>query len=348
MIQGPEPGSLYKLPDNRVTTIGRSSRNTIRTVSSSVSRFHCEVSCVNGQWELTDLNSKKGTMVNGERIEGRCALTRGDIVRVSTTVFRFDMMDETAAQDGAIVAIMEAELDQKLLTKGEAPGSLADIRARSRLESEEAREGRVSHGRKLKANLAFVCVIAVAVGIVVTSLLVYAYRRSAVPRQQRAFREEHARALYDEALVALRMGDRTMALRKLWDAATEYPGTQAAREAGRARAETFWPLAQEKLALVCGREADGDYAAALSLYEELRQLHPDRLLEELLAQRREYTVRLAHASYKATDQEGRQLAAAGNAKAAIGLYGRARDRIGLPELVAEAQARIAELEKGAP
>ena len=35
MIQGPEPGSIYKLPDNRVTTIGRSSRTAACRYSST-------------------------------------------------------------------------------------------------------------------------------------------------------------------------------------------------------------------------------------------------------------------------------------------------------------------------
>ncbi len=66
VIQGPEPGIIYRLPENRVTTIGRSTRNSIVVVNPDVSRFHCELSYVNGRWELHDLNSKKGTIINGE------------------------------------------------------------------------------------------------------------------------------------------------------------------------------------------------------------------------------------------------------------------------------------------
>ena len=155
MIQGPEPGTVYKLPDNRVTTVGRSSRNTIRAVSSSVSRFHCEVSWVNGQWELNDLNSKRGTFVNGERVTDKWALSPGDIIRTATTLFRFDMIDENVLKDGAIVAIMEAGLDQKLDTKQEAPGSLDDIRMRSRLEGDSTLEERHRPSDRPRINLVF-------------------------------------------------------------------------------------------------------------------------------------------------------------------------------------------------
>ncbi len=61
---------IYRLPENRVTTIGRSTRNSIVVVNPDVSRFHCELSYVNGRWELHDLNSKKGTIVNGEGLDG--------------------------------------------------------------------------------------------------------------------------------------------------------------------------------------------------------------------------------------------------------------------------------------
>ncbi len=169
MIQGPDPGSLYKLPDNRVTTIGRSSRNTVKLLTSSVSRFHCEISCVDGDWELRDLNSRRGTVVNDQRVSERHLLRPGDIIRLSSVLLRFDMIDESVADDGAIVAIMEAELDRKLREKREATGSLEDIRQRSRLEGRQTREERRSRRAELKTNALFLAAVAavadVAVGV---------------------------------------------------------------------------------------------------------------------------------------------------------------------------------------
>jgi len=346
MIQGPEPGSLCKLPDNRVTTIGRSSRNTVRAVSPNVSRFHCEIACVNGEWELNDLNSKKGTMVNGQLIAGRCVLTPGDIIRVGSTVFRFDVIDETALRDGAMVAIMEAELDQRLLTKGEATGSLEDIRARSRLEGEQARQERWSQRRVLRLNVAFLGVVAAAVGIIVTAILVYAHANAA-PRDDAGSREERARLQLDRALAALKAGQEADALQRLLGVQTSFPQTQAAREAARVRVERLWSAAEDKLALVAQREAEGDFAAALRLYDELAPLGPDQLLQDLLQERRGFTVRLAHASFKALSQEADRRAGAGDVQGALDLYRQARDAVGLPELAAQADAKIAELEQSA-
>ena len=345
MIQGPEPGSFHKLPDNRVTTIGRSSRNTLRAVSPSVSRFHCEVACVDGTWELTDLNSRKGTIVNGERIEGRCTLKPADIIRVGATVFRFDLVDESSLQDGAMVAIMEAELDQKLLPKGEAAGSLDDIRSRSRLESETVREQREVGRRSLKANATFLGIVAIAVGVIVTGLLAYAHRRAAAPQAEADRMEARARTLVAEAQAALKAGDAAAALDKLGAMDRDFSRTRAARDVPQLRAAAVWSTAQEKLSLIEQHESEGDYAAALAVYEGLKKLPPEEGLEDLLAQRRTYTVRLANASFKALDVAAQQRVAAGDVKGALEIYRRAESRIGVPELVAQAQAKTAALEK---
>ncbi len=345
MIQGPEPGSFHKLPDNRVTTIGRSSRNTLRAVSPSVSRFHCEVACVDGSWELTDLNSRKGTIVNGERIEGRCKLKPADIIRVGATVFRFDLADEGSLQDGAMVAIMEAELDQKLMPKGEVAGSLDDIRWRSRLDGETTREDRHADRRGVRANAIFLGIVLVAVGAAVAGLLAYAHERAAAPQAEADRMEARARALVDGARAALKSGDAAGALDKLAAVDKDLSRTRAAQEVPQLRTAAVWAVAQQKLALVEQREAEGDYAGALAVHEELRKLPPDKPLEDLLARQHTYTVRLATVAFKALDQAAQQRVAGGDAKAALDAYRRAEARIGVPELVAQAQARIAALEK---
>jgi pSer/pThr/pTyr-binding forkhead associated (FHA) protein len=301
MIQGPAPGSLYKLRDNRVTTIGRSSRSSIRVVNPSVSRFHCEVAWVNGLWRINDLNSKKGTVVNGEWIQDRCVLRPGDIIRLATIVFRFDMMSETALQDGAIVAIMEAELDQKLATKGEAAGSLEDIRARSRLEGEDRVRPHRRRGA-LRANLTFIAAAAVVVAAVVGAVLFCAREVVRAP--------------------------------------------QKAREVQEVRRQTLWAEVEQKLSLVAARETESNYAAALALYDELDQKDPEEPIRRLLWERKQLTVRLARGSFEATQRNARRQIEKGNTRAALALYQKARDRVGLPELAAQAETMIARLEQG--
>jgi pSer/pThr/pTyr-binding forkhead associated (FHA) protein len=341
MIQGPEPGSLYKLPDNRVTTIGRSSRNTIRSVSSNVSRFHCEVSCVNGRWELTDLNSKKGTIVNGELIGDVHVLKPGDIVRLGTTVFRFDMIDETMLDDGAMVALMEAELDQKLVTKGEATASLEDIRARSRMEVRDSRRSRTARRSALRTNLAFLAAVLAAVGIVVTAGLLYAHRR-AVPSQER--REREARRLHGEAAASLEAGKVEAALARWREVRARFPDTEAAADAREAAAELIWREAQRELDAVAGAEAEGDFAGALDAYAGIERLQPERPLPDVLKRRREYTVRLAHASFRVAEAEAERRAQEGDVAAASRIYRSVAERVGVPELAARARDAADELQ----
>lgn len=305
MIQGPEPGSFYKLPDNRVTTIGRSSRNTLRALGPSVSRFHCEVCWVNGRWELNDLNSKKGTLVNGRRIEDKLVLHAGDIIRLSTIVFRFDMIEESALRDGAMMAIVEAGMDTKLAPKGAVTGSLEDIRARSRLE---VLDGPTSRRPKVKTlNLAFLGVTAAAIGIGATAFILHTRARASRPPTRQAEQ-------------------------------------QAARTASEARREVTWATVQQMLSEVPELERQGNYAAALALYDEIEALHPAAPLLDLVKTCRQYTVRLAHVSFDTVKEAAEARLTAGDRPAALELYRRARERIGVPELVGEADAKIAELQ----
>jgi len=342
MIQGPEPGSMYKLPDNRVTTIGRSSRNTIRVVTPSISRFHCELACVNGTWELNDLNSRKGTMVNGLRVHDRTPLQRGDIIRLCTTVFRFDLVDEAAIDARPMLAIKEAELDARLMLKGEAAASLDEIQARSRLERVRWRQAREWETGSHRTSLGFLFIVAGAVGLVVAALLgsahVWAGNRSGGARLE-------ARMALEAAMDVLEEGKAADAVKALRSVQMTYPDAAAAAEAARTRMGVAWSLIEKSLSEVAQREGEEDYRAALGLYAELESLHLDQDAADLVALRKQYTVRLAYASFRALEERAHRLRDSGELRAALKLYRGAALRIGVPELVGDAQRRAAELEK---
>ncbi len=346
MIQGPEPGSVYKLPDNRVTTVGRSSRNTICTVSASVSRFHCEVSWVNGCWELNDLNSKRGTFVNGERIIDRWELTPGDIIRASSTMFRFDMIDENALKDGAIVAIMEAGLDQKLDTKkGGGVGSLDDIRERSRLEAEHARQGRRSGRRRPLVNRAFLAVVAAATVIIVGALLFLAHRQTGAPGRRAVRRAEAAQAIHRKALADMDAGRYEEGAQKLRRLATEYANTVAGAQAESALEDALWTVVDLALSRIDAAAPDEDFAAAINSYRKLAQHELPDHMAAFAERRRAYTVRLAHAHFKHVDQAAQRRLEQGDPNGAMRLYRQVRKRIGVSELQELADSKIRELEQ---
>jgi pSer/pThr/pTyr-binding forkhead associated (FHA) protein len=72
-------------------TIGRADENTIALDGDEfASGHHARIeSQRDGVWIL-DLGSTNGTFVNGERVEGRRQLHRGDLVQVGDTELRFE------------------------------------------------------------------------------------------------------------------------------------------------------------------------------------------------------------------------------------------------------------------
>jgi pSer/pThr/pTyr-binding forkhead associated (FHA) protein len=72
-------------------TLGRSSENTIPLDGDEfASGHHARIeSQRDGVWIL-DLGSTNGTFVNGERVEGRRLLHRGDLLQIGDTDIRFE------------------------------------------------------------------------------------------------------------------------------------------------------------------------------------------------------------------------------------------------------------------
>ena len=317
MIQGPEPGSVYKLPDNRVSTIGRSSRNSINVVSPSVSRFHCEIVWMNGEWMLSDLNSRKGTMINNEWVNGRMALAPGDLIRMTNTVFRFDLVDEKIRTDEAMLAISEAMLEQRLQKKGEAVPRLDDIVLRSRLDAEADQAAAVTHTASLRRNVSLLTTTAVVVVVVSASLLFWAYRVRGRPPER---------------------GD---AAARPTDGTPASPSAENLRKAARARADADWRVIEEALGEVSSFEIEANYTAALAYYERLERLELGAAAAALVRVRKDQTTRLARAHFTSTDERARRLLAEGKGLVARGLYHTLSERIGLPDLAQQARDKAA-------
>ncbi len=69
-----------------VTTIGRAEDNDIVVDDRWVSRYHAQVRREEGRYEVVDLDSKNGTLVNGRRIAAPAALSDGDQLQVTPLV----------------------------------------------------------------------------------------------------------------------------------------------------------------------------------------------------------------------------------------------------------------------
>jgi DNA-binding NtrC family response regulator len=116
-VEGEEASSsVLDVPDSGEVTIGRSRGATVVVDHEKVSRIHARFRRYGDRLDLEDLESRNGTRVNGERIEGMRALVPGDEISIgpatifvgiaSPAVRRTRVADAEAFEDR-----LEAELD---------------------------------------------------------------------------------------------------------------------------------------------------------------------------------------------------------------------------------------------
>lgn len=88
-----------------VITIGRSSDNDVVLSDPYVGRHHCQiVQHDGGRFSVVDLNSRNGTFINGQRIQGEMYLDENDFVRIGNTTipWRRYFSDDKVVSDGEI------------------------------------------------------------------------------------------------------------------------------------------------------------------------------------------------------------------------------------------------------
>ena len=88
VIQGPEKGRRFELPDHEPQQIGRSSE-ALPLSDKTISRRHAELTPDAGEWVLRDLGSSNGTYVNGVRLAAGRRLQPGDQIRTGVTLIVF-------------------------------------------------------------------------------------------------------------------------------------------------------------------------------------------------------------------------------------------------------------------
>lgn len=76
------------LPINREVTIGRKENNVLVMDDQFVSGHHARVFIKNTDYMLEDLGSTNGTLLNGERIDGKIILKVGDEIVIGSAAFK--------------------------------------------------------------------------------------------------------------------------------------------------------------------------------------------------------------------------------------------------------------------
>lgn len=95
------------------TTIGRHTENAIQLLDPEVSKAHLVIRKVNGAFQLEDLGSANGTLVNGARV-ARHPLKDGDVIVVGNSTLRFRLQSPAdvrpAMTPGSVPQITPAPL----------------------------------------------------------------------------------------------------------------------------------------------------------------------------------------------------------------------------------------------
>lgn len=92
------PDNVFPLLDAE-QTIGRAPSNSICIPDGSVSSSHARILRSAEGFVLEDLQSRNGTFVNGERVEGKRLLTDGDLIRLGKIIMTFNVAKEGKKSD---------------------------------------------------------------------------------------------------------------------------------------------------------------------------------------------------------------------------------------------------------
>lgn len=113
VVEGPDSGARFLLPDREPQLIGRSTE-AVPLHDESVSRRHAELTPDEGRWWIRDLESSNGTWVNDHAIEDRTPLAPGDRIRCGDTILILARSEE-AGPGGSIRAIDPSRVRVRVL-----------------------------------------------------------------------------------------------------------------------------------------------------------------------------------------------------------------------------------------
>lgn len=100
--EGSKWSDVFRLIPGRTVTVGRTPTNEIVIKDERCSRSHAEFFITRGQWTLRDLDSRNGTLLNGQPVKGDIGLSPGDIVRIAHTQLAFVDNLSKAFSDGSL------------------------------------------------------------------------------------------------------------------------------------------------------------------------------------------------------------------------------------------------------
>lgn len=80
---------MVRLAPQQVTTLGRAPTNKVVLRDEVCSRNHCEIYRADDQWFLRDLDSRNGTLIDGNPVDGEWVLERGQVIEIGSCRLAF-------------------------------------------------------------------------------------------------------------------------------------------------------------------------------------------------------------------------------------------------------------------
>lgn len=88
VFESTAPAMVMRVPRGVVKTVGRTARADFVLEAPLVSRLHCKlIVSAAGELVVEDLGSTNGTLLNGQRIQGRAPARGGDVVTIGRVEF---------------------------------------------------------------------------------------------------------------------------------------------------------------------------------------------------------------------------------------------------------------------
>jgi Nif-specific regulatory protein len=87
--EGDKWRDVYRLTPGHIMTIGRAPTNRIVVHDEVCSRYHCEVFQNGSTWKIRDLQSRNGTLIAGEPVEGEAELKPGQVIEIGSCELAF-------------------------------------------------------------------------------------------------------------------------------------------------------------------------------------------------------------------------------------------------------------------
>jgi Nif-specific regulatory protein len=112
--EGSKWTDVFRLVDGESVTVGRAPTNAIVVKDERCSRNHAEVFQSQGQWMLRDLDSRNGTLVDGQRIQNDYHLQAGEIIRIGNSHLAFVHDLSQAFPDSNSVLRTAQAVDQEM------------------------------------------------------------------------------------------------------------------------------------------------------------------------------------------------------------------------------------------